>query len=238
MQVIPVIDLRRGVVVHATGGNRDGYRPIETPLAPGTSDPVAVVGGLLAVHPFRTLYVADLDGIGGKGRNHDTICALGQAFPGLDLWVDEGRTVARPSSETGRVTQVTGSETLVDLGVLEGWSAADRARAVLSLDFKGEALVGPVALIDRPQLWPERVIAMTLASVGAGAGPDLGRVRDIVRQAGPGRAVFAAGGVRERGDLAALAAAGAAGVLVASALHAGKLKAGDLVASKACLRHG
>ena len=69
---------------------------------------------------------------------------------------------------------------------------------------------------------------MTLAAVGRDEGPDLKRVAGIVRLAGPGREVFAAGGVRAAEDLRALAEAGAAGVLVASALHRGKIKADDL----------
>ena len=42
--------------------------PLELPLSP-TSDPVAVVRGLLAVYPFPTLYVADLDAIQSNGDN-------------------------------------------------------------------------------------------------------------------------------------------------------------------------
>ena len=67
MQVIPVIDLKAGHVVHARLGHRAFYRPIETPLATG-SGPIDVVTGLLSLHPFATLYVADLDAIGGKGE--------------------------------------------------------------------------------------------------------------------------------------------------------------------------
>ena len=38
MDVIPVIDIKNGQVVHAQGGRRDSYRPIQTPLS-ATSDP-------------------------------------------------------------------------------------------------------------------------------------------------------------------------------------------------------
>ncbi len=62
MRVIPVLDLLGGKVVRARMGDRASYRPIESPLSP-TSDAVDVVRGLLAVHPFQTLYVADLDAI-------------------------------------------------------------------------------------------------------------------------------------------------------------------------------
>ena len=63
---------------------------------------------------------------------------------------------------------------------------------------------------------------MTLARVGSGAGPDFERFAEIKRRAG-GRAIYLAGGLRDRDDLAAVKASGAAGILVASALHDGRL---------------
>ena len=67
MDVIPVIDVRHGMAVHARQGQRDQYKPLETPLAQ-RSDPVAVARGFLSLFPFRAIYVADLDGIEGRGR--------------------------------------------------------------------------------------------------------------------------------------------------------------------------
>jgi phosphoribosylformimino-5-aminoimidazole carboxamide ribotide isomerase len=99
---------------------------------------------------------------------------------------------------------------------------------VLSLDFRGDEFLGPRALLEDSFLWPDRVIVMTLARVGTGGGPDLARVRDIARRAGTARRVYAAGGVRGPADLRALRSEGAAGALVATALHEGKIKAGDL----------
>jgi len=83
-------------------------------------------------------------------------------------------------------------------------------------------------LLAKPQLWPEQLIVMTLGRVGSGAGPDLARLAEIRALAGA-RRLYAAGGVRNGADLAALANAGAAGVLVASALHDGRLDVADLV---------
>jgi len=39
MRVIPVIDLKRGVAVHAVRGDRERYRPLRSRIAEG-SDPV------------------------------------------------------------------------------------------------------------------------------------------------------------------------------------------------------
>lgn len=232
MQVIPVIDVRGGEVVYATGGDRAAYRPIATPLATG-SEPVAVARGLLAASGARILYMADLDGIAGRRWNMIAIAALTTAFPNIELWADSGASRAGQLgelAEIARVVPVVGSETLESAEDIPGIAdlAGTRNGWVLSLDFKGEDFLGPCELLDSPALWPERVVVMTLAAVGADQGPDLARVSQIKALAGPSRKVFAAGGVRDRADLAALSEAGAAGVLVASALHSGKIKAGDL----------
>src|SRR5262245_5294767 len=89
MDVIPVIDLKAGQVVHARRGERARYAPIATPLAP-TSDPLDVARGLLAIHPFPALYVADLDALMGSGNNRAALARLRAAFPRLTLWVDSG----------------------------------------------------------------------------------------------------------------------------------------------------
>ncbi len=225
MEVIPVIDVRHGVAVHARQGQRSDYRPLLTPLAP-SSDPGAVARGLLSLFPFRTLYVADLDGIDGRGRDKELAAQLAAAAPGTALWIDDGGLPdeARPIG----VVPVVGSESLAGADDLKRLRKARPGRCVLSLDFRGDRFLGPQALIEDAALWPERVIVMTLARVGAGEGPDLERVAAIVARA-KGRRVYAAGGVRHRDDLEAVRVAGAAGALVATALHAGAITAGDLV---------
>ncbi len=70
---------------------------------------------------------------------------------------------------------------------------------------------------------------MTLARVGSGAGPDLARLAAIRSVAGE-REIYAAGGVRDAVDLSALKAAGAAGALIATALHDGRIGRADLEA--------
>ena len=57
----------------------------------------------------------------------------------------------------------------------------ENARWVLSLDFRGDDFLGPRDILDRDDLWPERIIVMTLARVGAASGPDVARVAEIVQ---------------------------------------------------------
>jgi phosphoribosylformimino-5-aminoimidazole carboxamide ribotide isomerase len=122
---------------------------------------------------------------------------------------------------------VVGSESLSDAD-LSRLRKAPPDRFVLSLDFRDDSFVGPQALLKDAGAWPRRVIVVTLSRVGAGDGPDLERVSEVVARAGS-RGVYAAGGVRDRGDLEALRTAGAAGALIATALHAETIRAGDLV---------
>ena len=89
MEVIPVIDLKDGAVVHARMGIRSAYTPIETPLSP-TSRPTDVARGLLSIFPFKKFYVADLDAIENKGNNHEVLKRLSVEFPELVFWVDAG----------------------------------------------------------------------------------------------------------------------------------------------------
>jgi HisA/HisF family protein len=229
LQAIPVIDLMGGRVVRARMGDRASYQPLESPLS-RTSDPVAVVNGLLSVYPFSTLYAADLDAIQSDGDNLPALRRIRAEFPALQLWVDNGAT--HPAALEALIganlgTPVIGSESQRD-GALVGRHSGS-ARIVLSLDFRGDAFQGPGQILAEPALWPRRIIVMTLARVGSSAGPDLARFAAIQSIAG-GRKLYAAGGVRDATDLSALKAAGASGALIATALHERRIVGADLEA--------
>lgn len=272
MLVIPVIDVRGGEAVAAVRGDRAAYRPLQTPLATG-SDPVAVALGLHALFPFPTLYVADLDGIEGRGPDCTVQAKLATAWPGRELWIDDGGNGERngngeapplltsptkgegsprargslqvPSPLWGGLrwrdsrprqaedhvikSHVLGSESQTSKDAYLRAREMLGPRAPLSLDFRGEAFLGPPDLHEDAAPWPDRVIVMTLSRVGSGEGPDLARLAEVIVRA-EGRAVFAAGGVRNAGDLKALKRIGAAGALVATALHSGAITAADLMA--------
>jgi phosphoribosylformimino-5-aminoimidazole carboxamide ribotide isomerase len=231
LQIIPVIDLRQGTVVHARFGARAQYRPLKSKLCEG-STPEAAIDGLLRVYPFATVYAADLDAIEGTGDNGDVLADLRRHFPRLELWVDAG--LHEPASCRAWLardlgTLVLGSEAQASPATLHELRKSPFGdRVVLSLDFRGVRFLGSADLLQ-PALWPRRVIAMTLARVGSGQGPDIGRLERILADADD-RQVYAAGGVRDATDLDRLARLGATGVLVASALHDGRIGAAELAA--------
>lgn len=221
MQLIPVIDLKGGRVVHARRGARDSYAPLQSPLC-ASSSAVDVAAGFLALAPFRTLYIADIDAITAKGDNAAALADLRRAFPSVELWVDAGEDMSsqvRARAAAGLGVSVVGTELLKDNGHVP---EVLREEVILSLDHDAAGPLGPAVVHADAAAWPARIIVMTLARVGSGEGPDLDALCRV-RARRPDCAVFAAGGVRGPGDLEALAEAGAAGVLVASALHDGRI---------------
>lgn len=227
MRLIPVIDLKGGLVVRANRGDRSNYHPIESPLAPGTSDPVAITRALLGLSAaFDSIYVADIDAIlgGPKDPGRETVARLSAALPGMRILIDNGAANAAEVlslADRPAITPVIGTETLRSASDLEGITAALSGNLALSLDWRGANRLGPDEIYERNPLWPRTVIVMTLDRVGAGAGPHFQRLQQVKAMAGP-REVLAAGGVRGLEDLRALKGMGC-GALIATALHDGSL---------------
>ncbi len=217
MKLIPVIDLKGGLVVAARRGDRHAYAPIQSPLCP-SAEPLPVAAALLELYPFDTLYIADLDAIGGGPSQLELIEQVHRAHPSVELWADNGLTQLQHLAAVAR--PVIGSESLADL---EHWAAlrATLAAPILSLDYRGNQPQGPTELHERPELWPREVILMTLGRVGSGAGPDLERLTAL-RQSAPAHRLYAAGGVRGPADLRQLRDLGVVGALVSTALHLGR----------------
>lgn len=234
--VVPVLDLKDGDVVHARAGKqaragkRADYRPIATPFGPPHDAP-AIARALLGITFSPVLYIADLDSILGRGDNFELVRALADAVPETDLWIDAGFSNLDNCAfwlPLG-ATLVVGSETV---GSLEDWKtmwANFGSNLVLSLDFDEQGLRGPKELMSQPELWPDRIILMSLGRVGTETGPDLDLLRTVIANAGD-RHVYVAGGVATTADVATVMEAGARGVLVATALHSGAIGQKEIAA--------
>lgn len=231
MRCVAVIDLKDGFCVHAVRGDRANYHPVRSCLTPSAT-PGDVVAALRERLGIAAFYVADLDAIQRRGSARAAIEALVAGHADCDWWIDAG--FDRPAALEGylaapRVSCVIGSESLTTLEDYTALRAAlpDASRALLSLDRRLGHFLGPPSLWETPSLWPDTVIAMNLDRVGADAGPDLPLIAAL-RARAPRCGLVAAGGVRDAADLAALAEAGASHVLLASALHAGRIARADL----------
>ncbi len=234
--IIPVIDLKEGLVVHARAGKqaragkRAEYRPIATPFGP-PHDAVAVARALLGITFSPILYVADLDSILGRGNNFDLCRELSDAFPDTALWIDAGFSDVTDCAfwlPLG-ATLVIGSESVASLAAWDNIRSSFGDNVVLSLDFDEQGLRGPQEVMSNPALWPKRLILMSLGRVGTEGGPDLERLQAMQRLAGD-RAVFLAGGVSNLDDIVQVAGQGARGVLAATALHSGALTQKEIAA--------
>jgi phosphoribosylformimino-5-aminoimidazole carboxamide ribotide isomerase len=232
MDLIPVLDLVQGQVVHARKGERSAYAPVRSRLRAGSA-PADIVEALLGLHAFRRIYVADIDAIRRRGNNVATLRALRDRFPAVEFWVDTG--IADEAAlgrwmALGLGRPVIGSESLADAGFPARAVASLRdLQPVLSLDFLGDAFLGPPGLLDEPAQWPGTLLAMNLRKVGSEAGPDLALISRLAAAAPHGR-VYAAGGIRDLDDVARARAAGAAGALLATSLHDGRIGPRELQA--------
>lgn len=237
MRVIPVIDLKDGAAVHAVRGERERYRPLRSRIADG-SDPVLVTRAVRERLGLDELYVADLDAIVGGPGHPDALAALARE---ARMMVDAGAADAAAVAallELGAARVIIGTETLPGLDALARITAAlPDAPLVLSLDLRAGRVLSPdpalaettaaEALAGLAEAGIREAIVLDLARVGSGTGPDVTLLGELHARL-PDLALLAGGGVRDAADLRALAAAGAAGALMATALHGGAIGAGDL----------
>jgi phosphoribosylformimino-5-aminoimidazole carboxamide ribotide isomerase len=218
MQIIPVIDLKNGVVVHAKFGQRETYQPIKSVLTK-KSDIYSVLNSFLQFHDFESFYIADLDAITGQGSQHDLIEQVAKNFPKITFWVDAGYQKARDFLPN--YLPILGSECFSDENCLEILEFENRF--ILSLDFGayGEKL-GSQKFFTQTDFWSKNVIVMTLNRVGSSQGVAID-VLENFKCNYPKTNFIAAGGVRNSDDLAQLEKIGIEHVLVASALHSGAI---------------
>lgn len=240
MKVIPVLDILEGVAVHAVMGKRKEYKPLKSLLC-DSADPLDVA---LAFRNsgFRWLYVADLDAIIGGWNNAALVKQIADETE-LSLMVDSGvdnEGKAELLIRYGVSKVVVGTETLKDLAFLENAVSAFGAESVVvSLDMMNGQVLGkfnlegfsdPVSLLLGLQgIGINEVILLDLARVGSGKGVDFALVSDVLDSVELD--VLVGGGVRNMNDLEELDKMGISGVLLATALHSGKIPVDELLAA-------
>jgi phosphoribosylformimino-5-aminoimidazole carboxamide ribotide isomerase len=231
MRIIPVIDLRAGEAVHGVGGNRARYEPVASAITPTLGDALALAQAYAAVLRTSEMYVADLDAIGGgpvQYPMHQRLSHISRS------WIDAAvRTEDEACSliDAGAHRVIVGLETMSSFESLQGIVQRLGAdRVVFSLDLRDGVPITPAGALREmtPRELARRavdagvatVIVLDLSRVGNSSGVDDAMMREM-RAALPGVDLIAGGGVRDSEDLERLAAAGANGALVATAVHRG-----------------
>lgn len=238
MRIIPVLDLLNGVVVRAIAGRRSEYRPLTSRLT-AACRPEDVAAALRTHFDFTEFYLADLAAIAGGDMARSVIGALHNL--GYRLWLDAGVV---DEQHAHSVAQLGVERVVVGLETVAGPEAIKRIvdnlgdHVVFSLDMKASALLGHI------ERWPStdpltvaaqviergvrRVLVLDLARVGVGEGTGTETLCARLTAAFPHVEVSAGGGVRDAEDLHRLRNSGVQNVLVASALHDGRLTPHDL----------
>jgi phosphoribosylformimino-5-aminoimidazole carboxamide ribotide isomerase len=234
-RVIPVLDVKDGLAVHAVAGQRSHYRPVRSLLHP-SAGPLELARACRDVLGFHELYLADLDAIAGHKRNH----ALYSELTGLDLkvWIDAGirsENDLHGLVENPRITIVVGLETIRGASDLEAiLRRAGEERVVFSLDlFAGSPRVSADAvwisaypdelacqLVD---LGVRRLLLLELSRVGTGSGTGTGSLQSRLRARHPELEISVGGGISGLEGIHTVRDQGAAAVLIGSALHDGKI---------------
>jgi phosphoribosylformimino-5-aminoimidazole carboxamide ribotide isomerase len=237
VKIIPVIDVLGGRVVHAVRGRRKEYQPLKSILCAST-DPVDVAAALKGLG-FGELYVADLDAITCWQANFSIFKNIADKT-GLELMVDAGIDDLKKAESVleSHVSKVIiGTETLPSASlVAEAVELFGSEKIMVSLDLMGDrvisgfelgALKEPVALLRKFQeAGVSQIIVLDLARVGSGEGVNMPFLKKVLRNSKA--KVFVGGGVRDVKDLVELQALGVFGVLVATALHSGKISLKEL----------
>jgi phosphoribosylformimino-5-aminoimidazole carboxamide ribotide isomerase len=237
VKIIPVIDVLGGRVVHAVRGRRKEYQPLKSNLCAST-DPVDVAAALKALG-FSELYVADLDAITRRQANFSIFKNITDKT-NLELMVDAGIDTLKKAERVleSHVSKVIiGTETLPSASlVAEAIGLFGSEKIMVSLDLIGNriisgfelgALKAPVALLREFQkAGVSQIIVLDLARVGSGEGVNMPFLREVLRNIKAN--VYVGGGVRDIKDLVELKDISVFGVLLATALHSGKISPEDL----------
>ncbi|MSS76547.1 MAG: nickel transporter [Methyloglobulus sp.] len=225
MQIIPVIDLKNGIVVHAKLGNRDDYAPLKSDIC-ASSDIFDVINAFSLLFGFSIIYIADLNAITRLGDNASLLEDVLTAFPHILFWIDGGYPLCDASLQQHKnFLPVLGSESFQDETTAE--IAQFGNRFILSLDYSAAGEVGAKTLFSKQKLWPENIIIMSLPRVGSKLGPDFDSL-STYRKRYPQQKIIAAGGIRDNKDLIKLAHIGIYQALVATALHNGNISPDDI----------
>jgi phosphoribosylformimino-5-aminoimidazole carboxamide ribotide isomerase len=236
-RVIPVIDLKGGIAVHAVGGRRDQYQTLRS-VWQASASPIALTAALRDGLGIDRLYVADLGAIEGRPPDAPLYELLDRE--GLQVWLDAGvrnRTALEPLMRPG----LNSLQIVVGLESVEGPAElgeiidhVDRDRMIFSLDLdegkprtaRGAAWPSDDSLEIASQiidLGIRRLILLDLARVGTGRGVGTESLLARIQARCGGIDIAVGGGILDIDDVLRLKEQGVAAVLVGSALHDGRI---------------
>ncbi|MBA63769.1 MAG: hypothetical protein CMJ76_15550 [Planctomycetaceae bacterium] len=245
MRIIPVLDVLNGRVVRGIAGQRDSYQPVKSILTPNT-DARSICDAFEQQFAMTEFYIADLDGIERDALNINVLRTVWDSR--YRIWLDAGfssvvklNSIQRDISLDFLYRIIIGLECCPNASNLESLlQVISPERLVFSLDMQnGE----PLLPSDADPVWSQAtalqiaqhvielgvrtLIVLDLAAVGMGNGTPTYNLCRQIKQQYPNLELITGGGVNSKSDLVRLESC-CDGVLIASALHDGRLTVGDV----------
>ena len=231
MLVVPVIDLCKGIVVHALKGNRKEYRAVSSTLC-SSPKPLDVISDLLKVFDFKVIYIADLDALEHQNNNISVIASICKEYPNLEIWLDTGFSLIDHylnNFDKCNIRLILSSESLPSVNAFSALVKDNpQHNFIFSLEYKADDLLGPKEILLNKGTWPRDIIVLNLNNVGTEYGFTLPTVFDQ-SEFSERFNIFYGGGIRDIDDINSLKSHGLAGTLVSTALHNHSIGNNDLV---------
>ncbi len=217
IEVIPVIDVMRGLVVHAIAGKRELYKPITSSSICSSPEPGEVIDSLWRLG-FKRIYIADLDLIMSCGSNEWVIdLAVAKGFRVL---ADLGRR-SLELNDKASLEYVIGTEYLdypSEVGL-----AKNRAMSIDIYEdrvvFRNTNALLEDVVVELVELNPAKILLIDLSRVGTLTGLNTKAI-ELVKGVFKGELIVG-GGVRSEEDILYLKSLRVSGALVATAIHKG-----------------
>lgn len=228
MNIIPVIDIQHGIAVRGIAGDRQNYQPLKS-IWTDSVDPVEVARVLWRTYRPKAIYIADLDAIAGREWNAEVYRQL--TLEDIPIWLDAG---IRNVEETSRLKDfagvIIGLETIPTPDALRAIvTEVGQERAIFSLDLKHKKTLGtwgddPFRIaVSAISIGIQRMILLDLARVGTGSGVGTEELALRIKSKYPHMKLILGGGIKAQSDIDDLERGGIDCVLIASALHDGKI---------------
>jgi len=228
-RVVPVLDVKHGVAVHAVKGQRDKYAPVSCSWC-SDGDVLQLINGYQNELGLDDLYVADLDAITEGTPSIDIYPEIKEAVRER-IMIDAGITSVQSfhdleSHDFAEI--ILGTESVPSLAVFTDIIKVNRNDTIISFDMKNGQVLSPIKKLANAgienafhaieALNPSAIIFLDLTSVGAkiGVNPVAKQLVDVSNVP-----LFLGGGIKSANDLKDAKDAGFCGVLVATALQEG-----------------
>lgn len=230
MQIVPVLDLSKGLVVHAKKGDRVNYQPISSHLCP-SANPAEIVNTFLELYDFKSIYIADLDALQKQGDNIEIIESICRQHPELEIWLDTGVKLIKhyiESLQFNSLRLILSTESIDSISsftlIINNYPTHS---FLLSIDFLSGNILG-LNILDQPSSkLPTDILVLNLDHVGSNQG--IAIPTQISQQSlFNNHKVFYGGGIRNNKDLNILKNIGFSGALISSALHNNEISHDDL----------